>query len=118
MLLMSHLSFTNYFLQVLEDSRPEEKEVFSFDITSVTDADVDVTARSAVITVAASDEPYGVLEFDPPLMRNVSEDGPNVVLTVRRKHGITGRLALNFSVESTTAIAGRDYQLQSTTGWC
>ena len=99
----------------MEDSRPEEKQVFSFDITAVTGASINSASRSAVITVAASDDPYGVLDFEPPLVRNVSE-GSNAVLTVRRKHGITGRLALNFSIESTTATLGKDYQLQGSAG--
>ena len=58
----------------------------------------------------ASDDPYGLIEFQSASTLNVSEDVGFVNLTVVRNGGSIGDLSVNYSVSSTTATQGTDYE--------
>lgn len=94
-----------------DDSTPEELAVYNFALTGSAQTSLDPlqSARRAQITVVASDDPYGIIEFQSASMRNVSEDVGFVNLTVVRNGGSIGELSVNYSVSSTTATKGSDY---------
>lgn len=95
-----------------DDSTAEELAVYSFSLlgASETVLDPSPSARQAQITVVASDDPYGIIEFQSASSLNVSEDIGFVNLTVVRNGGSIGDLSLNYSVSSTTATKGVDYE--------
>lgn len=95
-----------------DDSTAEELALYSFSLTgaSQTVLDPSQSARTAQITVVASDDPYGIIEFQSASTRNVSEDIGFVNLTVVRNGGSIGDLSVNYSVSSTTATEGTDYE--------
>lgn len=60
--------------------------------------------------MVASDDPYGIVEFQSTTPLNVSEDIGFVNLTVLRNGGSIGQLSVNYSVSSDTATEGADYE--------
>ncbi|PFX17387.1 G-protein coupled receptor 98 [Stylophora pistillata] len=99
-------------IMVKDDSTPEELAVYNFALTGSTQTSLDSSqsARRAQITVVASDDPYGIIEFQSASMLNVSEDVGFVNLTIVRNSGSIGELSVNYSVSSTTATKGSDYE--------
>ena len=95
-----------------DDSTAEELAVYSFSLLGTSDTGLDLSqgARQAQITVVASDDPYGIIEFQSASSLNVSEDVGFVNLTVLRNGGSIGDLLVNYSVSSTTATKGVDYE--------
>ena len=95
-----------------DDSTAEELAVYSFSLLGASDTALDLSqsARQAQITVVASDDPYGIIEFQSASSLNVSEDVGFVNLTVLRNGGSIGDLLVNYSVSSTTATMGVDYE--------
>ena len=96
-----------------DDSTAEEIAVYSFSLLGKigeTALDAAQSARQAQITVVASDDPYGIIEFQSVSSLNVSEDVGFVNLTVVRNGGSIGDLSVNYSVSSTTATKGVDYE--------
>ena len=95
-----------------DDSTAEELAVYSFSLLGASDTGLDLSqgARQAQITVVASDDPYGIIEFQSASSLNVSEDVGFVNLTVLRNGGSIGDLLVNYSVSSTTATKGVDYE--------
>lgn len=85
--------------------------MFKIDIAGAESAGQE--SRQAIINVAASDDPYGLFIFNPPLIRNVSEHNHYVNLTVKREEGNVGHVVVNFTVTSPTATAGLDYEVPS-----
>lgn len=83
---------------------------FALDGADETVLDPSQSARTAQITVVASDDPYGIIEFQSASTLNVSEDVGFVNLTVVRNGGSIGDLLVNYSVSSTTATLGTDYE--------
>lgn len=61
------------------------------------------------IIVAASDYPYGIVQFASPLKFNVSENVAAVNLSLIRTGGMTGQLQVSFSTSSATATPGLDF---------
>ncbi|XP_048584248.1 adhesion G-protein coupled receptor V1 isoform X2 [Nematostella vectensis] len=102
-------------IQVKQDTEPEEFASYVFKITNAENADRDPSpgALQASIDVVASDDPYGVLVFEPPYVYNVSEDVGTVNMTVKRNKGDIGRLSANYSVTSSSAMPGQDYEAMS-----
>ena len=86
--------------------------MYNFALTGYTQTNLDPSqsARRAQITVVASDDPYGIIEFQSASTQNVSEDVGFVNLTVVRNGGSIGELSVNYSVSSTTAAKGTDYE--------
>jgi len=97
---------------VKDDSTAGELAVYSFSLLGASDTVLDPSqsARQAQITVVASDDPYGIIEFQSASSLNVSEDVGFVNLTVLRNGGSIGNLLVNYSVSSTTATKGVDYE--------
>lgn len=96
-----------------DDSTAEEIAVYSFTLLGKigeTALDAAQSARQARITVVASDDPYGIIEFQSASSLNVTEDVGFVNLTVVRNGGSIGDLSVNYSVSSTTATKGVDYE--------
>ncbi len=95
-----------------DDSTAEELAVYSFSLLNANPAVLDPSqnAKTAQITVVASDDPYGIIEFQSASTRNVSEDVGFVNLTVVRNGGSIGDLSVNYSISSTTATEGTDYE--------
>ena len=86
--------------------------MYSFTLTGATRTALDPsqTARRATVTVVASDDPFGIIEFQSASPLNVSEDVGFVNLTVLRNGGSIGQLSVNYSVSSDTATKGADYE--------
>lgn len=95
-----------------DDSTAEELAVYSFRLTGATTAALDPSQSTleATVTVVASDDPFGIIEFQSPPKLNVSEDVGFVNLTVVRDGGSIGALSVNYSVSSDTATEGQDYE--------
>ena len=101
-----------FVFQVKDDATAEELAVYDFTLTGATQTVLDSSqsARRATITVVASDDPYGIVEFQSATPLNVSEDIGFVNLTVLRNGGSIGQLSVNYSVSSDTAIEGADHE--------
>ena len=86
--------------------------MYTFTLTTANVAALDPSesARKATVTVVASDDPYGIIEFQSASPLNVSEDVGFVNLTVVRDGGSIGDLSVNYSVSSATATKGVDYE--------
>ncbi|KAJ8380590.1 hypothetical protein SKAU_G00013680 [Synaphobranchus kaupii] len=94
-------------LQLLEDGAPEDKEEYRVTLSNIRTqgvivtgmAALDMQGREAVVTVQASDEPFGLLSM-PPSSRRVSTEEGNVTLTifVNREFGASG--VVNISYET------------------
>lgn len=95
-----------------DDSTAEELAVYSFSLLGASDTVLDPSqsARQAQITVVASDDPYGIIEFQSAPSLNVSEDVGFVNITVLRNGGSIDNLLVNYSVSSNTATKGVDYE--------
>ena len=95
-----------------DDSTAEELAVYSFSLRGASDTVLNPSqsAQQAQITVVASDDPYGIIEFQSASSLNVSEDVGFVNLTVLRNGGSIGNLLVNYSVSSNTATKGDDYE--------
>lgn len=87
--------------QVAADGTPELEEIYSLSITAVRTvspdiselgfAELDSQATMATITVEASDNPHGVVEFQSTSVAVESEESSPVVLTVVREFGTIGK---------------------------
>ena len=86
--------------------------MYNFTLTAASQAELDPSqsARKATVTVVASDDPYGIIEFQSASPQNVSEDVGFVNLTVVRDGGSIGHLSVNYNVSSATATKGVDYE--------
>lgn len=75
--------------QALDDSQPEEREVFILELISATgDATLDASAATASVTIVASDYPHGLFEFTQPPELVVLEDDPQVQILVYILYGL------------------------------
>ncbi|KAJ8285558.1 hypothetical protein GJAV_G00028220 [Gymnothorax javanicus] len=94
-------------LQLLEDAAPEDKEEYRVTLSNILTqgvvvtgmAALDMQGREAVLTVEASDEPFGLLSIPPSSLRVFTEEG-NVTLTIfiNREFGASG--VVNISYET------------------
>ncbi|XP_068693739.1 adhesion G-protein coupled receptor V1-like isoform X3 [Montipora foliosa] len=98
-------------IQVKNDSIAEQLAMYVFRLTrsNVVELDPSQSAREATITVVASDDPFGIIEFQSPSYLNISEDVGFVNLTVVRNGGSIGELRVNYNISSDTATHGVDY---------
>ncbi|XP_061753493.1 adhesion G-protein coupled receptor V1 [Nerophis ophidion] len=122
-------------LLVLDDSLPELAETFQVTLlsaqsrdgkpgsTPTSGASVDPGASVNVVTVTASDHPYGLLQFQPqppeeglippalePAHITVSEEDGQVRLPVARAQGLIGRVMVGYRTTPFTASSPEDYQ--------
>ena len=87
--------------QVAADGAPELAEIYSLSITGVRTVSLDISqlgiaeldsqATMATITVEASDNPHGVVEFQSASVAVESEESSPVILTVVREFGTIGK---------------------------
>ncbi|XP_061116243.1 adhesion G-protein coupled receptor V1 [Conger conger] len=94
-------------LQLSEDGAPEDKEEYTVTLSNIRTqgvivtgmAALDLQGRESVVTVAASDEPFGLLSIPPSSLRVFTEEG-NLTLTVfvNREFGASG--VVNISYET------------------
>lgn len=86
-------------LQVSADGTPELSEVYSLSLTAVRTVSSDISqmgiaelnslATMATLTVQASDNPHGVVEFQETSVS--SEESSPIILTLVREFGAVGK---------------------------
>ena len=106
-------------LFVKPDALPELSKTFTLTLETIQGGarfDADPKSTTATLLVAASDNPYGVVQFVSPFTRNVLEGVGQVSLGVERVFGSFGRLRINCTTNGSQPIAaayGSDYTLKS-----
>ncbi|XP_058132092.1 adhesion G-protein coupled receptor V1 [Dasypus novemcinctus] len=96
-------------IQALNDDIPEEKCFYEFQLTEISEEGMlSDSSRTANITMAASDFPYGRFAFSHEQLQ-VSEEAPRVNVTVVRLGGYFGHVRLWYETMSGTAEAGLDF---------
>ncbi|XP_035385851.1 adhesion G-protein coupled receptor V1 [Electrophorus electricus] len=107
-------------LRLLDDSTPEEREEYRLILSNIQTkgvtvtgiAALDIQAREAVVTVEASDEPFGMLSIAPSSLRiSIEEKDTTLRIYVSREFGASG--ALNISYET---VKGSLQDLRQTEG--
>ena len=61
------------------------------------------------VIVASSDYPHGVVQFQTPLSRDTQEGSGVLSIPVQRIAGLSGDIRVNYSLNSLSAVLGRDY---------
>eukprot|EP00794_Sanderia_malayensis_P009868 gene9868-10878_t len=108
----SGTSMQKIYLEVKDDNIAEESSVYELSLTAVTggaEFDTSINATKSFITVAASEQPYGVIQFISALPINVSENAGYVNLTIIRSIGFIGRVRVMYATSSNTATPGIDF---------
>ncbi|XP_071506649.1 adhesion G-protein coupled receptor V1-like [Diadema antillarum] len=103
-------------LQTLDDAIPELKTSYSLVLASITGgASIDSAGggNQATITVVASDNPFGIFEFDLPSQVTVSEDDNLVRVPVVRNAGIFGTVQVSYTSTQYVAEEGVDYAVSA-----
>ncbi|KAH0628079.1 hypothetical protein JD844_008789 [Phrynosoma platyrhinos] len=120
---------TTFYVHLLDDHIPEEKEEYQIilhnirteGVTSTGAAVLDIQGYKAVLTVEASDEPHGVLNFAPlSKLVLVQEANTTIQLFINREFGslgvinvtyatVSGFLGLKNQTEGILAEPGVDY---------
>ncbi|XP_036619299.1 adhesion G-protein coupled receptor V1 [Trichosurus vulpecula] len=96
-------------IQVLDDSIPEEKCFYEFQLTGISEeGSLSKSSSTANVTMVASDFPYGWFILSSKLLQ-VSEEGQKVNITVIRLGGHLGQVKLWYETVSGTAEAGLDF---------
>ncbi|ELW52331.1 G-protein coupled receptor 98 [Tupaia chinensis] len=96
-------------IQALNDDIPEEKRLYEFRLTAVSEGGVlSASSSTANVTMVASDSPYGRFAFSHEQLR-VSEEAQRVNITVIRSGGHFGLVRLWYETVSGTAEAGLDF---------
>ncbi|XP_070543508.1 adhesion G-protein coupled receptor V1-like isoform X2 [Ptychodera flava] len=109
------LQNTTITLQTKDDEIPELQQLYRLQLVSVSGgASIDITpgANEALITVAASDNPHGIFQFEVQQV-TVSEDERQVNLNIVRTGGLIGRVQVSYSTASGSALAGQDFSSSS-----
>ncbi|XP_033623594.1 adhesion G-protein coupled receptor V1 [Fukomys damarensis] len=102
-------SLATVIIQALNDSIPEEKRFYEFQLTGVSEgAGLSPSSHTANITMVASDAPYGRFAFSQEQLQ-VSEEVQRVNITVARVGGCFGLVRLWFETVGGTANAGEDF---------
>ncbi|KAM3610925.1 uncharacterized protein V6R79_010649 [Siganus canaliculatus] len=122
-------------LLVLDDNLPELAESFQVTLVSAESGDgkpgstptsgasIDPNNSANVVTVTASDHPYGLLQFQPsppgeglispalePAHITVNEEDGQVRLLVARAQGLVGRVVVGYRTTPFTASSPEDYE--------
>ncbi|KAE8635798.1 hypothetical protein XENTR_v10002742 [Xenopus tropicalis] len=96
-------------IQAMDDNSPEEKSYYRFQLNKVSEgATINESSRSANITMASSDLPYGNFQFLQTLLQ-ISEDENWANVTVVRSGGIFGTVLLKYQTENGSALSDLDY---------
>ncbi|NXU35332.1 GPR98 protein, partial [Drymodes brunneopygia] len=96
-------------IQAVDDTCPEEKHYYQFQLTRISDGGlINESSSTANITMAASDYPYGEFAFSHELLQT-TEDEKWVNITVVRSRGSYGSVRLCFQIINGTAEEGMDF---------
>ncbi|XP_065821533.1 adhesion G-protein coupled receptor V1 [Labrus bergylta] len=123
-------------LLVLDDNLPELAESFQITLVSAESGDgklgstptsgasIDPNSSVNIVTVTASDHPYGLLQFQPsppgeglispvfePAHITVNEEDGQVRLLVARAQGLLGRIMVGYRTTPFTASSPEDYEV-------
>ena len=96
---------------MLDDATPEESkkyQVFLERTTGGAELDILTNTRSE-ITLAASDNPYGIVQFALPVTFNVSESIGTFNLSLIRTGGTIGQLNVMLTTSRSTATPAVDF---------
>ncbi|XP_068103893.1 adhesion G-protein coupled receptor V1 [Hyperolius riggenbachi] len=96
-------------IQAIDDNIPEERSFYRFYLSRVSEGGIiNESTRSANITMASSDLPYGQFQFTQTLLQ-ISEETQQVNVTIWRSGGAYGEVQLRYQTKSGSAISGLDY---------
>uniref|UniRef100_A0A8B9KFU6 Adhesion G protein-coupled receptor V1 n=1 Tax=Astyanax mexicanus TaxID=7994 RepID=A0A8B9KFU6_ASTMX len=97
-------------LKALDDEIPEERRVYELRLVSLTPgSEISPNRQSAIITMAASDMPYGLFSFSHNQQCFVFQ----VNVTVVRSMGLLGSVWVSYQTEGRTAVIGLDFNQSS-----
>ncbi|XP_049326601.1 adhesion G-protein coupled receptor V1 isoform X2 [Astyanax mexicanus] len=100
-------------LKALDDEIPEERRVYELRLVSLTPgSEISPNRQSAIITMAASDMPYGLFSFSQSSL-SASEEDRSVNVTVVRSMGLLGSVWVSYQTEGRTAVIGLDFNQSS-----
>ncbi|XP_072520807.1 adhesion G-protein coupled receptor V1 isoform X2 [Salminus brasiliensis] len=100
-------------LKALDDDIPEERRVYELSLVSLTPgSEISPSRQRAIITMAASDLPYGLFSFSQPSL-SASEEDKSVNVTVVRSMGLLGSVWVSYHTEGRTAVSGLDFEQSS-----
>ncbi|XP_075960449.1 adhesion G-protein coupled receptor V1 [Anarhichas minor] len=94
-------------LQLLDDATPENKDEYKVSLSNIQTfgvvvtghATLDVQGSEAVLTVATSDEPYGLLTLAPSSLRVTTEERDRTInIYVNREFGASGAVNITYEV--------------------
>ena len=100
--IISYNHFYLLFIQTLSDNIPEVQRSYSLQLVSSTLARINASADDVLITVRASDNPHGTVEFAIAAVTS-AEDVGVVLLNIVRLQGLVGDLRVNISTIAMTA---------------
>ncbi|XP_039203973.1 adhesion G-protein coupled receptor V1 isoform X4 [Crotalus tigris] len=96
-------------IQALDDDIPEEKQYYQFQLTDISNGGIiDEEAKTANITMAASDLPYGQFTFSQDVLQTTEEE-KWANITVVRSHGFYRQIHLLYKTLNGTAVEGSDF---------
>ncbi|XP_076021271.1 adhesion G-protein coupled receptor V1 [Genypterus blacodes] len=96
-------------LKALDDEIPEERRVYQLTLTSASAGlEISPVAQHAMVTMAASDNPYGLFFFTQRRLIATEEEGM-VNVTVIRSLGTLGSVWVTYQTSGSTATSGLDF---------
>ncbi|XP_061528205.1 adhesion G-protein coupled receptor V1 isoform X2 [Phycodurus eques] len=102
-------SFASFILKAVDDDFPEERRNFQLTLTSMTPGlELSPTAQHARITMAASDNPYGLFSLTQQQISAIEEE-ETVNVTVSRTLGSLGNVWVTYQTSGNTAVSGEDF---------
>jgi len=101
-----HQAATTVALHVTDDALAELVEDFLFMITAVDTvaASIDVARDSVNISLAPSDDPYGVVQFATASLDIVAEEGLLANLTITRAQGTLAAVEVFYRTQTATKV--------------
>ncbi|XP_070689817.1 adhesion G-protein coupled receptor V1 [Pempheris klunzingeri] len=102
-------SVATILLKALDDDISEERLEYQLTLTSATSGlEISPIAKHAKITMAASDNPYGLFSFTQLQISATEEEG-TVNVTVNRSAGSLGSVWVTYQTSDHTAVSGVDF---------
>lgn len=101
------------YAQTTQDTIPEVARQYTLQLVSAGEASINATSSQLTVIMASSDNPHGIVNFLPPLMRTVSEDIGSVAIVVLRSGGLVGELVVNITVHDNGALMPSDYLISN-----
>ncbi|XP_057687080.1 adhesion G-protein coupled receptor V1 isoform X4 [Corythoichthys intestinalis] len=102
-------SFASFSLEAIDDDFPEERRDFQLMLTSMTPGlEISPNARHARITMAASDNPYGLFSLTEKEISTNEEEGI-IIVTINRTMGSLKNVWVTYQTSNHTAVSGEDF---------